>query len=62
MSETKNFPKVINGDTVVGFTSTKKIKDLQWMDMASLSSWYQDDPETNHLGLVELFSSMADSV
>jgi hypothetical protein len=60
MSELKNFPKVINGDTVIGFTSTKKIKDLQWMDMASLSSWYQDDPEKNHLGLVELFSSMAD--
>lgn len=57
---TKNFPQVINGDTVVGFTNTKKIKDLGWMDMASLSSWYNDDPLKNHLGLVELFSTMAD--
>lgn len=60
MSGLKNFPKTINGDTVIGFTNTKKIKDLGWMDMASLSSWYQDDPNKNHLGLVELFSSMAD--
>ena len=60
MSELKNVPIIVNGDTVTGFTSTKKIKDLQWMDTASLSSWYQEDPEKNHLGLVDLFSSMAD--
>lgn len=60
MSGIKNFPKTINGDTVIGFTNTKKVKDLGWMDMASLSSWYYDDPNKNHLGLVELFSSMAD--
>lgn len=60
MSGIKNFPKVINGDTVIGFTNTKKVKDLGWMDMASVSSWYYDDPNKNHLGLVELFSSMAD--
>lgn len=60
MSGLKNFPKVINGDTVIGFTNTKKVKDLGWMDMASLSSWYHDDPNKNHLGMVELFSSMAD--
>lgn len=56
----KNFPKVINGDTVIGVTSTAKVKDLGWMDMASLSSWYYDDPNKNHLGLINLFSSMAD--
>lgn len=56
----KNFPKVINGDTVIGFTNTKQIKDLGWMDTASLASWYQDDPNKNHLGMVELFSTMAD--
>lgn len=60
MSGLKNFPKVINGDTVIGFTNTQKIKDLGWMDMASLSSWYHDDPNKHHLGMVELFSSMAD--
>ena len=60
MSKIKNMPQVINGDTVIGFTTSKKVKDLGWMDMASLSSWYQDDPNKNHLGLVELFTSMAD--
>jgi hypothetical protein len=53
------FPKVINGDTVIGYTSSKNIKDLGWMDTASLSSWYQEDPDKNHLGLVELFSTMS---
>lgn len=60
MSQLKNFPTVVNGDTVIGYTNTKKVKDLGWMDMATLSSWYQEDPNKNHLGLVELFSSMAD--
>lgn len=54
-----NFPKVVNGDTVIGFTNSKKIKELGWMDVASLSSWYQEDPDKNHLGVIDLFSSMA---
>jgi len=52
--------KHVNGDTVIGFTSSKKIKELGWMDLSSLSAWYQEDPEQNHLGLVELFSTQAD--
>ena len=60
MSGLKNFPQVINGDTVIGFTNTRKVKDLGWMDMASLSSWYWEDPNKHHLGMVELFTSMAD--
>lgn len=60
MSGIKNFLKTVNGDTVIGFTNTNKIKELGWMDMASLHSWYQDDPNKNHLGLIDLFSSMAD--
>lgn len=55
-----NVPKVINRDTVIGFTSTPKIKELGWADQASLSSWYQDDPEKNHLGLIEVFTNFAD--
>lgn len=60
MSNFKNFPKVINGDTIIGFMNSKKIKELGWADMSSLASWYQDDPNKNHLGMVQLFSNMAD--
>ena len=60
MSEFRNIPKIINGDVVVGMTNSKKIKDLGWADNSSIYSWYEDDPNKNHLGLVELFSNMAD--
>lgn len=56
----KNVPKIINGDTVIGFTSSKKVKDIGWADVSSLSSWYEEDPNKNHFGLVELFTNMAD--
>lgn len=53
-------PTQINGDTVIGFTNSQKIKDLKWTDMASLSAWYRDDPNKNHLGMIELFSNATD--
>lgn len=56
----KDVPKTINGDTIVGFMNSKKIKELGWADMSSLASWYQDDPNKNHLGMIQLFSNMAD--
>ena len=60
MSKIKNAPTIVNGDTVIGFTSTQKAQELGWVDLPSLSSWYQEDPDKNHLGLIELFSSQAD--
>lgn len=60
MNGLKNFPRVINGDTVVGFMNSKKIKELGWMDVESLYSWYSDDPKANHLGMIQTFSAMAD--
>ncbi len=61
MSTFKNTVKIINGDTVVGFMNSKKIKDLGWMDMASLASWYEDDPNKNHLGLINLVGNISDT-
>lgn len=60
MSKIKNAPTIVNGDTVIGFTSTQKAQELGWVDLPSLASWYQEDPDKNHLGLIELFSSQAD--
>lgn len=54
----KGVPQVVNGDTVVGFVNSSTVKQQGWMDMPSLSSWYEDNPEKNHLGMVELFSAM----
>jgi hypothetical protein len=60
MSTTYNgIPKILNGDTVIGFTSTQKIKDLGWVDKASLSSWYREDTTKNHMGLISLFSNFS---
>lgn len=52
-------PKVINGDRVIGFTHSKKVKDMGYMDRATLAQWYREDPTKNHLGLVNLFSNFA---
>lgn len=59
-TQTKNFQKIINGDTVIGFTSTNTVKQLGWMDKASLSSWYRDDPNKKHLGLLNLFTNFSE--
>lgn len=60
MRHLKNFPKTINNDLVVGFTTTQKVKMKGWQDLSTLSDWYQEDPNKNHFGLVTLFSGAAD--
>lgn len=56
---TKNFPATVNGDTVIGFTDAKTIrKSLVEHDLASLDDWYNEDPDKNHLGLLELFANI----
>lgn len=54
------FSQPINGDRVVGFTSTKKVKELGFMDRASLASWYVDDPTKNYMGMIDLFTNYAE--
>ncbi len=60
MIHMKNFPKSLNNDMVVGFTSTKKVKMKGWQDLSTLADWYQEDPVKNHFGLVTMFSEAAD--
>lgn len=49
----------INGDTVIGFTSSKKMENLGWMDAPRVSTFLLDgqDSHTKHLGLVNLFAT-----
>jgi hypothetical protein len=53
------FPTQINGDTVVGLVNSTDVRDFGYLDTPSLSTWYHENPEKNHLGLVNLFSSMS---
>lgn len=49
-----------NGDTVVAFTSAKKMKALGFMDKAELSQFMLSDGEKSHvkhLGLIDLFET-----
>jgi hypothetical protein len=52
--------EVINGDRVIGFTSSKKVKELGYADRASLQSWYEEDPTKNYLGMIDLFTNYAE--
>lgn len=56
--QAKGVPYQINGDLVIGYTNGRKIKDLGWSDMSTLSSWYQEDPNERHLGLINLYDQM----
>jgi hypothetical protein len=54
-----NLPTTINGDKVIKFTSSKFVKDNGLMDRPSMSSWYEQDPEKNFLGVVDLFTNFS---
>lgn len=57
---TKNFPATSNGDTVIAYTSAKTVRSsLVEHDLSSLEEWYAEDPDKNHLGLLQLFSNIA---
>lgn len=53
-------PTFYSGDKVIKFAPSKKVKSMQGiMDLQSLSSWYDEDPERNHLGLQSFFGQMS---
>lgn len=53
---------MVNGDNVISFTSAKTYKtSLVEHNLGSLASWYAEDPDKNHLGLLTLFSSISNS-
>lgn len=56
----KNIPATANGDTVIGFTDAKTIQDsIVEHDLTSLENWYYEDPDRNHLGMLQLFSNIS---
>lgn len=52
------FPS-INGDMVVGFTSSKSVKDLKWFDAPKVSAYLLNDENSHkkHLGMVNLYAT-----
>jgi hypothetical protein len=54
----KNQPTMFNGDQVIMFTDSKKVKAFQgYADTPSMESWYKDDPTKAHLGLQKFFGN-----
>ena len=61
MIQNQNIPYHINGgDQVIMFTGKKELASISGVqNLPSLYSWYQEDPEKNHLGLVKLWSQQS---
>lgn len=56
----QNIPHIVNGDQVIMFTDKKKVASIQGaQDLPSLYSWYREDPNKNHLGLMNLWGKQA---
>ena len=55
---TNLFPATLNGDNVIAYTDAKTAKaEFVNQNLGTLQSWYREDPEKNHLGLIELFAN-----
>jgi hypothetical protein len=54
----KGVPMQRQGDQVIGFLNSTQVKSIQgYQDMASLNSWYHQDPLNNHLGLMQFWGN-----
>lgn len=52
--------QVINGDSVIAFTSAKEMKTQGWLDAAKVSAYLMDDDgqsHKKHLGMINLFQT-----
>lgn len=52
--------QVINGDSVIGFTSAKEMKTQGWMDASKVSAYLQNGEgaaHKKHLGMINLFNT-----
>lgn len=57
-TEQRGIPFFKNGDQVVGFMKANEVKSIQgYQDLASLHAWYHEDPDNNHLGMVNLWGN-----
>lgn len=55
----KGIPGTINGNNVVAFTNAKAVKAyFGETDLSSLARWYEEDPNKNHLGMINLFQGI----
>lgn len=53
---TQTIPHYVNGDQVIMFTDRKKVSSINGVqDLPSLYSWYRENPDANHLGLMNLW-------
>jgi len=55
--------QVINGDSIIGFTSTKEMKTQGWLDASKVSTYLMDDngqSHKKHLGMITLFNTTHD--
>ena len=61
MSVTQNPMRMLyNGDQIVNFKSKKEVQSISgYQDMASMSSWYKQDPDKYNLGLITLWGQQA---
>ena len=61
MIQNQNQPYSINGgDQVIMFTGKKDIASISGVqNLPSLYSWYEEDPNKHHLGLVKLWSQQS---
>lgn len=52
----QNIPTIHNGDQVIMFTGAKSVKSIQgYQDLPSMYSWYKEDPDKHHLGMMSLW-------
>lgn len=59
MAITQNgIPSMYNGDSVIMFADRKQVASIQGgHDLPSLYSWYREDPNKHHLGLMNLWGN-----
>lgn len=54
----QGFPSLYNGDQVIKFTDSKKVKSIQgYQDLPSMEAWYKEDPMKRHLGMQKFFGN-----
>lgn len=56
----QNIPNLVNGDSVIMFTDKKSVSSVQGVqDLPSMYSWYKEDPDKNHRGLMSLWGQQS---
>jgi len=56
----QNVPMIYNNDQVIMFTGAKNVKSIQgYQDLPSMYSWYKEDPDKHHLGMMSLWGQQA---